>query len=100
MAKCKADRIAVEITNPAPGGHTKTSLAHARRYVKRGIATLTGGLLTFHRHTADAGRATLRHSATPDPVGIAPEITDARPDMPILPPTPEWMQRMGYRVFA
>jgi hypothetical protein len=27
-------------------------------------------------------------------------ITDARPGMPVMPPTPEWMQRMGYEVFG
>jgi hypothetical protein len=42
-----AKRITVQICNPPAGMKDCTSLAHARRYVRRGIAEWQGGSLRF-----------------------------------------------------
>ncbi len=97
MAKSKAERIRVEILNPAPGGHSETSLAHARRYVARGDAELIAGCLRFIHQVQSVATSSYRLAGAP--MAVAPLLQDARPGMPVLPPTPEWMRAMGYKVF-
>lgn len=52
-----AKRIPVRVLNPMPGGAPYTSLAHARRYVNRGVARFTesGALEFLHRRAAENG---------------------------------------------
>jgi hypothetical protein len=42
-----AKRITIQISNPPAGMKDCTSLAHARRYVRRGLAEWQGGTLRF-----------------------------------------------------
>ena len=52
----KASRIRIVITNPPEGCRNTTSLAHARRYERRGIARIVGGQLVFlHRRDESKG---------------------------------------------
>lgn len=73
----------VKVANPAPGHHSHMSHVHATRLVKKSRA-----------HWDQVGRIVLHYRGWRN--GDAPVIQDARPGMPILPPSAEWLDRMGY----
>ena len=88
MANSKKTKI--KILNPVKGCGL-TSLEHARRYVRRGQARWVGPAIEFITTTEVlAGDRALTQLLVEIP------IRDARPGLPILPPSREWMERMGY----
>jgi len=93
MARNNPKRIRVTITNPPEGCRSTTSLDHARRYARKNRGVLDEESLTLTFFAAGSSIA-----------GFIPDIrdaadfrpSDARPGMPLLPPSAEWIRRMGY----
>ena len=67
----------------------------ADRQVARGYAWWRDdGVLQLHEQ-GEEPRRPVCHAPTL-PAVVERYISDARPGMPILPPSPEWLARMGY----
>lgn len=86
-------RETIFIVNAPEGCRETCSLAHARRYKRKGLGEFTADG-KFRFYSARERKA----SAAPQlPIGPQHESTvDARPGWPILPPSSEWLDAMGY----
>ena len=77
-----------------PGCRPYTTQAHAKRYVVRGDAYFDAvGQLVFY------GRAVTQLAHGPRLIVQTRSIADVT-GKAVLPPTPEWLRRMGYSVFG
>lgn len=82
------------IVNPPDGCRDVCSLAHARRYKRKGLGEFTpNGKFLFYSERERKARA-----AAMLPVGEPQHeaTVDAFPGWPILPPSTEWLDAMGY----
>jgi hypothetical protein len=78
----------VHILNPVPGGFHDTSALRAERFVRSKRARWDAcGNLVFQ------GPSKSNPGALPV-VSLRFDGVDARPGMPVLPPSPEWLARM------
>jgi hypothetical protein len=92
----RAKKVKIKIVNPISGCGF-TSLEHARRYVRRGQAEWVDGMIRFIRPGDDMRFANPVLSLT-ERCQLQDEAKqDARPGMPVLPPSIEWLRRAGYR---
>jgi hypothetical protein len=91
----------VKIVNPRPDGRTHISLNRARRYVNRGEARFDSvGRLEFVAAAPKKPeqRARKLRGGALEPLKVSCFTgCDARPGMPVLPPSPDVLAKMMHR---